>query len=66
MTQDILKYFEHITNNKSVLKNFHYENIHKKCTNNTSCEFKGINIFVEKISNKIILLDNVYYSVKIN
>jgi len=57
---------EHITNNKSILTNFRYENIHMKCANNTSCEFKGIGTFIGKINNEIIRLDNVYYSEKIN
>ena len=57
---------EHITNNKSILKNFRYQNIHMKCANDTTCEFKGVGTFIGKINNQTIRLDNVYYSDKIN
>ena len=53
---------EHITNDKSLLKNFKEKIIELKCANNTYCTFEGYGEYEFEINNRKFKLDRVYYS----
>ncbi len=57
---------EHITCDKSILKNFKNEKTNMKCANNTICTFEGVGVFEGTINKHPIKLENVYYSKQIN
>jgi len=57
---------EHMTHDKSILKDYRNNETNMKCANNTICKFEGVGTFEGTINNYPIKLENVYYSKDIN
>ncbi len=57
---------EHLTNDRTILKNFKEEKVQMKCANNSICTFEGTGTFEGSINGTNVILDKVYYSKHVN